>query len=437
MSTYTSLLENIILPLGDFILGTKYISELKKWREIQWLSEVELLKKQEESLKHILLHSRSRIPYYKDLKLNDHTDPYVWLKQFPLLTKEILKSQSEKLINPNNSQRLIKESSSGSSGFQSTIYMTKAESSMTQAMQTLLWEWSGYRPGLPLLQLGMTLNRTLVKRIKDKLFRTIYQQAFNINEHEVAEALKFSSRRELFFGGYASGLYSYALLAEKLGIKVSFNGVISWGDKMFPHYRKKIEEVFATKVFDTYGNTEGFVIAGQCTSGQYHILSPHVYLELLDKNGNEVAPGEMGYVVATRLDAYAMPLIRYYLGDLAVREESDSCECGRKLPILRQIIGRDTDIVRTRKGKFLIVHFFTGIFEHFPSIKQFRVVQRNLDGIEIEYIPERDFDKDLLNKISSIIEANLGDQLPITFRVVDSIPNTPSGKPQIILSELK
>ena len=61
---------------------------------------------------------------------------------------------------------------------------------------------------------------------------------------------------------------------------------------MFPHYRNTIEEVFQTKVFETYGCTEGISISGACSFGNQHILSPHVYLELIDADGNEVAPDE-------------------------------------------------------------------------------------------------------------------------------------------------
>ena len=76
-------------------------------------------------------------------------------------------------------------------------------------------------------------------------------------------------------------------------------------------------------IAEVYGTTEGFMIAGLCENGNHHILTPHVYLELLDKDGNEVAPGELGYVVVTRLDAFSFPLIRYYLGDLAIKETEE------------------------------------------------------------------------------------------------------------------
>jgi len=86
-----------------------------------------------------------------------------------------------------------------------------------------------------------------------------------------------------------------------------------------------------------YGTTEGFVISATCENGNHHQLTPQTYVELLDKNGNEVKAGEIGYVVVTRLDAFSFPLIRYYLGDLAIKaDENKKCTCGRAFPMLKK-----------------------------------------------------------------------------------------------------
>lgn len=431
---YNWFLENIVLPIGDWILGTHYISELKRWRKIQWFSDEELIEIQNKSLEKLLTHSVKKNSYYYDLSIQSENDPVVWLKKFPILYKKDIKKNIDKMVFGHPSA-LVKEASSGSSGIQVEVYMSKLEASSTQALQTLLWEWGGYRLGKPLLQLGMTTKRGFIKRLKDILLRTNYQQAFNLSSNESNKVLSSLKGKDFFLGGYASGLYAYSLFSQN---PVRFKSVISWGDKMFEHYRKRIESVFKTRVFDTYGCTEGFVIAGQCEEGKYHILSPHVKLELVNSEGQEVKPGELGYVVVTRLDGYSMPLIRYYLGDLAIKEDpAIRCLCGRSLPMLKQIIGRDTDIVKTRSGKMLIVHFFTGILEHFPSIRQFRIVQYSLDEIVLEYIREPYiFNSDVLDEIHKVIQSKAQEDLKIYFKEVEIIEPTASGKPQIIKSML-
>ena len=78
---------------------------------------------------------------------------------------------------------------------------------------------------------------------------------------------------------------------------------------------------------------------------------------MLDENGKEVVDGEIGNVVVTCLDNFLMPLIRYDVGDLAVKKTKNSCKCGRSMPQLDSIVGRNTDIIYTPKEKALIVQF--------------------------------------------------------------------------------
>jgi phenylacetate-CoA ligase len=63
-----------------------------------------------------------------------------------------------------------------------------------------------------------------------------------------------------------------------------------------------------------------------------------IYAEILDDADRPCAPGEVGRVVVSTLHNYAMPLFRYDLGDLA--EVGPPCECGRTLPVLNRIVGR-------------------------------------------------------------------------------------------------
>ena len=65
---------------------------------------------------------------------------------------------------------------------------------------------------------------------------------------------------------------------------------------------------------------------------------------------------------------------------------------------LQKIVGRDTDVVHTPGGKALIVHFFTGVFEHLPQIKQFRIIQKKVGEIEIEFIPSETFSQTYIQK---------------------------------------
>ena len=439
------ILEHILFPTGDAILQTSFVSALKHWRKISTYDSEKLASLQKRNLKELLLYISSHNRYYKKLLpesyLINTNDPVDILKSLPLLTKEIIRNNYEMMISEpflKSRQRLILEKSSGSSGIQGSVYMSRKEAYNVSAAQTHLWEWSGYKLGSELLQLGMTTDRGLIKGLKDFFSNTTYRHAFRIDPNDTKELLESLEKKDAFFGGYASGLYTYACIAEQYKLQTSFKSVISWGDKMFAHYRKKIETVFNTQVFDTYGCTEGIIVGGQCKSGNYHILTPHVYLELLDDNNNPVKPGSIGNVVVTRLDGRCFPLVRYKLGDLAIKaEDNKPCSCGMHYPQLSMIVGRETDIVYTPKGNPLIVHFFTGIFEHEQDIKQFRVTQFENKSILIEYITDLDDHSAILQRLTDIMNSRSGEVLPVNFSRVNYIPATISGKPQIVRSHLK
>lgn len=425
------------MPMGDWINGSNVMEELKKWRKISKLSEQEIVQLETTNLQNLLEFATEKIPFYADFKKVKSEDPREWIKHFPVMKKQDYKTHIESLTSQ-PLKKLIKKESSGSSGIPGIVYMDCKEQALNRAIQILWWEWSGWKLGTPIIQTGMTYKRGILKSIKDVVLRTKYYNAFGLSDDDTIELLELQRNKSGFFiGGYASSIFVMANIAEANNIKnVKFTGAISWGDKMFPHFRKKIKDVFGCEVTDTYACSEGVMVAAQKDLEYYYIMSPHVYLELLDDKGNAVKDGELGYVVVSRLDSRSMPLIRYYTGDLAVKLPRESYPKKRayNYPILKQVIGRDTDIVYTRSGKYMIVHFFTGIFEYFREFEQFKVIQKDLDSVIIEYIPSKQFVPTALLQVENRIHDYLKEPFKIIWQKVDKILPTASGKPQIIKS---
>jgi len=71
-------------------------------------------------------------------------------------------------------------------------------------------------------------------------------------------------------------------------------------------------------------------------------------IEVIDpETGEELPDGETGELVITTLSKWAIPLIRYRIGDLT-RIDSEPCECGRTHPRLMRILGRTDDMIIIR-----------------------------------------------------------------------------------------
>lgn len=438
-SVYNWAVERVAFRLGDMLLQTNFVRQLDRQREISGWGEKQIEQLQLEKLEKMLSFSGSKSPYYKSLGIAKNSDPEHWLRNFPVLEKSVLRAHTQKILT-RPQKELILYSTSGSSGIQTEIYIDQAEEALLRAILVHWWEWTGYYLGKPIFQTGMTPQRGRVKKIKDLITRTQYMVAFGLDEKEVLNHLKpLEGKSGFHLGGYASSLYVLAEIAQKHGLDIQFDGAISWGDKMFDHYQSAIESAFSTKVYENYGLNEGFMVGQKKDIEPFYIYSPNVYLEILDENWEPVPDGEMGRVVLTKLDGFAMPLIRYYTGDLAIKLPRSEYPEKRDLayPLLKKVIGRDTDIVYTKSGKKLIVHFFTGIFEFYPEIRQFRVIQDKQDAILIEIIIGDDFSDETLTKIRTDIASYVSEEeLKISFHTVDNIPSTASGKPQIVQSNI-
>ncbi|MEI6864493.1 hypothetical protein [Flavicella sp.] len=434
---YSKILEKYILSIGDFCNRSSFLKDLNYWRAVDNMSATKLEVLQKENLKKLLFHAVCKSNYYGQVELIGD-DPIKWLSNFPILTKDILRRETVQLLTESK-KGLKKISSSGSSGISSSVYMNQKDISSLRGGLVHWWEWSGYRIGCPVVQTGITPNRGVLKTIKDFLFRTIYVNAFAHDEAQIIAVLNKIKKGNYILIGYASSLNVIADVAKKHNFKIKLKATISLGDKLFDHYRKNISDTFSCKIQDTYGSSEGFLISSQLDLPYSYILSPQVYLEIIDDENKPVADGEMGNVVVTRLDGYAMPLIRYKIGDLAIKLPKEKYPKKRKFeyPLLQKIIGRDTDVVKTNNGKILIVHSFTGIFEYISEIKQFKIIQKNINGILIEIVKAENYSDQVLSEakkeLLKIIES---ENFLIEFKIVSQISPSKSGKPQIIESYL-
>ncbi len=432
------LLKKLIYIIGK-ISGNDVLGELSQLKRTIRLSESELEINSKNKLIAVLNYAKKNSKFYKEILNNVNLENFSFaeFKKLPILDKYILNSNIENIVTASK-YNLIKNSSSGSSGFRTDVYWTKKEQNINRATQLLWWEWAGYKFGQPILQTGITPNRGLFKSLKDKIFKTLYIQAFSHDKLQIENALNWVNKQscKVFLGGYSSSLFSLANLAE--GNISNFGSAVSWGDKLFDHYKNIISNKFNCNVFETYGSAEGLMIAGQKDLNYMYLMSTNVYVEIVDDLGNEVVDGQIGHVIVTNLNGYGTPLIRYRIGDLAIKLPKKSYPSDRELslPLLQKVIGRDTDIVRTKNGKLIVVHAFTGIFEHYKEIKQFCVIQKELEGIIIEYIDGVDFQINVLDKIKESLLKYIDEEFYINFQKVEKILPTNSGKPQIIISKI-
>lgn len=434
-------LKHLILPIGDRLYGQAMMKRLRFLEKAQWWSR-ERIYEYQNILVQKLIREAYEVPFYQDLMqkrgLVPSDIPEVEdLSKLPVISKNILRPEFPHRTTRNTGQNTYNECSSGSTGEPFCVKEDSYTAGWYRASFMLALQWAGWHLGEPHLQTGMTLTRQRGRRLKDLLLLCHYESAYDLTDKHLDKILDKLFKNDLkHLWGYPGSLYHIARRALETGRSKQLTSAVTWGDMVYPSYREAIQRAFNVKMTDTYGCAEGFHIAAQCEgSTDYLIHSLDVIVEYLDDENKPVPVGTPGNVVITRLHAGPMPLIRYRIGDLAISGGERKIDSGRGFEIMESIQGRDTDIIVTPSGNRLIVHFFTGILEHFAEIESFQVIQHTLDEITLNVVPNQSFSPAIAEQVIEQLKAR-GADLNIRLVLVDEIPLSKGGKRRFVVSSL-
>ncbi len=195
-------------------------------------------------------------------------------------------------------------------------------------------------------------------------------------------------------------------------------------------HRDLCREVFGVEMLDAYSAEEIGYIALQCpqpTAGRYpmHVMAESVKLEILGDDATPCEPGEVGRVVVTPLHNFAMPLLRYELGDYG--EVGEPCACGRGLPVLNAIRGRLRHGLVMPDGSRRAVYF--GInFARIPAIRQYQAAQVARDVIELRLVVRRPLTAEEEAQLAALVRNDTDPGFHVRFAYRDTIARLPNGK---------
>lgn len=438
---YGSLLEKLILPIGDLFLNQRIIKRLNLLREAQYWREEKLIEERNKLLRSLIITSYNEVPFYYELFNKAKVDPNSIkstddLYKIPIVTKDMLRKGYPYQTTRKTGFRTHENVTSGSTGKNFVVLEDSPTEGMNRAAFILMLEWAGWKIGERHFQTGMTLQRGFLRKVKDIFFRCEYASAFDLRSEVIDKYLSIIEKKNIkHIWGYPGSIYYIAKRAYERGFTFRMKSVVTWGDTLEPKARKLIEEVFKKKVNDAYGCGEGIQVACQCSEyGKYHIFSLDTIVEIVDDKGEPLPKGEMGNILLTRLHPGAMPLIRYKVGDRGILGK-ENCKCGRTFEILEGLRGREVDEIITPSKNKLIVHFFTGILEHFKEIDEFQVVQKSVNTLVIKVVPRIELNKEIEEKIVKTIKEKGAGDMEIKIETVSKIPLTPAGKRKFIIKD--
>ena len=130
-----------------------------------------------------------------------------------------------------------------------------------------------------------------------------------------------------------------------------------------------------------------------------------------------------------------MPLIRYRVGDSGRLGEGDTaCSCGRTLPIMGTLEGRNDKTFSTRltAGGFADLD---PIFKSQLPAREAQVIQEALDRVRVRYVPTANFSLAAGRSIVARLQERLGD-VQVILQPVEEVPRGANGKFRAVICDL-
>lgn len=434
--------------------GPLYRRQLAYLMESQWHEPAALRAYQMDRLRELLAAAFRDVPHYRELsqglglRADDFREP-ADLRRLPILTREQVRARQQDLWSEGipESARLRRYTGGTSGSPLGFVAEAGRTDPLERAFVSRLWSWFGIRFEDPAVLLrGYSLAPNVLK--KGVYWQRWYPERkwFGFSSfHMTAENLPLYARKirqinPVMISCVASDLDVLARywLANRLPRLPRLKGIHQSGMVMYPDQRERFEQAFGARAFSTYGQSECTVLASECEcSNRYHVFPEYGITEILRHDGEPTALGEVGEVIATGFNNYALPFIRYRTGDLAAWSPRP-CHCGRKFPLLERMEGRGQYMVVSGDG--LVVSLNSILYgSHLPELKAIKRIQVHQDKageLRVLVVPTDDFTREVELSFASALEGVVDGKMRFLVERVDDIPQPVGEKLKILVQSL-
>jgi phenylacetate-CoA ligase len=438
---YAPVYRNLVFPVYEGILRRRGIyGYYRGLSDAPAVPREKLLETQRRRLNELLVYCNANVPFYRELFALRGVDPrkvsdVETLRERGIFTsKAIIRSAGESVLSCEFAkEELHNSATSGSTGTPVLFYMSHDNWCLRMATKYRSEDWIGKPLGTPATIIwGHKPGQTRSAKLKSSLYWRFqnYQfiSAFDIGEDRLLDGIaaikRFGSR---YIESYVTVVYLMARLIERYRIEPpKLDGIIAGAEKLFDFQKEQIERSFRCPIFNRYGATEFSNIASECEKRE----GLHINVD------DRPVAGSVGNIVITDLANRAMPLIRYKIGDKGVLTD-DVCSCGRTFPMLREIVGRVSETLKTEDGREIHDMYFLWKLSRAPGLVRFRVIQDSVTHIRVEIEHDGSIDREVTSRwirdaLKDLEQYNVSN----TLEYVDAIPLTGAGKMRFFVSEL-
>lgn len=448
---YESGLPGIVWPALPVPQAAGQLALLFQMEQSQWWPTEAILARQFDQLHALLAHAEATVPFYRErltaagFSRDRPLTPAVF-SRIALLRRSELQQRAKDLQSnapPPRHGALNSVQSSGSTG----VPVTVVGNGLTQfvwnaiTLRDHLWHRRDLGAKLAAIRyLDSAPPEGIVADgwggATDGVCRSGPAAALHIGTDIVRQVEWLHQTRPDYLLSYPSNVLALARHCLERGIALpGLREVRTLSEVLGPEVRAACREAWGVPVSDIYSAMETGYLALQCPHHEhYHVQSEAVLLEVLDAGNMPCGPGEVGRVVVTLLHNFAMPLIRYEIGDYA--EVGEPCACGRGLPVLSRIVGRSRNLLTRPDGSRHWPSFPASVWAHIGSIRQCQLIQHDLHTIEARLVCDRPMTADEERAFADILGKRFGHPFDFVFNYVPQIERSKGGKFEDFMSRL-
>lgn len=429
--------------------GGIFKKEYQEYKQRETYSREEWHSYANNKLREIIQHAYDNVPFYRErwqqLGINKgfiETISTDTIHALPLLEKNDLRKYCKgSLLSGNKERNGSFFASSGTTGTPVSILFSEAmHQRWSAAFESRIRNWAGLSRED---SRGMIGGRRIISTAiaKPPFYRynvfekQVYFSAYHLSLKNIASYWEgLSKYKPAYITGYAVSNYLMALFLKESGLKIDpLKAVITSSEKLAIEMRSLLQEVYQCKVYDSYSGVEACGLISECEEGSLHISPDVGLIEVLNEKGEQAKEGEWGELVCTGFLNYDQPLIRYRIGDHALVGKSE-CKCGRHMPVIKEISGRDEDVITTLDGRKMVR--FHGIFINLPTVLQGQVVQENIRDFIVNVVSLEALKSEEQTLIIQRMKSQLGNDATIHIQQVDEILPGSNGKFKAVVSKI-
>ena len=425
--------------------GAQVLGLLQQFEDSQWLGPDALEALQLEQLDALLRHAWASVPFYRE-RWQGRYDPGKALtmerfRALPLLTRRDLQTGFDALRSgavPETHGEIFEAATSGSTGAPVRVLKTALSAIFWNALtlRDHAWHRRDLSGKLAAIRTSVTEGRASNWGAATHGLVETGPVAILDVERERDEQLRWLEREQPdYLLTHASSALSLARRSLAIGAPLRLREVRTFGDLLDPATPEACAQAWGARVTDTYSAIETGYLALQCPGRRhYHVQSEAALVEVLDAAGRPCRAGEVGRVVLTMLHGFAMPLIRYAIGDFA--GVGEACPCGRGLPVLDRIAGRTRNLMRTADGRTYWPYLGSVELAHIAPVRHHQFVQKSFDLVEARLIVDAPLTAGQEQAVRALFEPHLPAGIRLQIAYVESFPGSAGGKFEYFVSEV-